>query len=139
MNGAYLPPAHLLEATNGVMLILFFFMLLTAAAYFIDKLRTGESAYVVYQESKASFAASILFFGLFLRAFVVWFSRHLEDHHIEMPGWQHVSTTTLILTGIPVIWGSVCWMNAVLPLRCGRWAWLMVAAVAVGFGIGMAM
>jgi hypothetical protein len=131
-------PGPLLEAVNGIMLILFGCMLLSAAAYFIQQLRSRTFA-TVYFESKASFAASILFFGLFARTAIIWWSRHLQDHGQQLGKLENYFTLALIVTAIPIIWGSVCWMNAVLPLRFGPMSWFFVTLGAVLFGIFMAL
>lgn len=144
-------PESVIEAENGMALVLFGCMMISAGLYFINEIRiVSRSAYDsmssrmevavrVYARTKASWAASIMFLGLFIRTGDVWWVRHLQNHGAE-PGWfSPFAQPVLILSSIPMIWGSICWMRAVLPLKFSPWAWAIVGSGAIIFGVWMAI
>jgi len=143
-------PQPLLLALNGILLILLAACLYSAAQYFVQQLRYASADDVedvnlparlrrVYVESKASFAAAILFFGLFLRIGSIWGLEWCDLHRPRDHWLIPVLAGVLVFSEIPTIWGAVCWMRAVLPLRCGIWAWPLMVAGALVFGVGMAL
>jgi hypothetical protein len=131
-----------LEATNAIIMVMFFFMLVAASAYFWSRLRAAfeferkDPFRKVYAESKASFAVTILFAGMFLRQVAVWWPRHVVQHGGHLDWWTaHVFNVVIVAVSIPIIWGSVCWMRVTLPLRCHPWAWAIIAIGAIAFGV----
>jgi len=125
----------LLELTNASVVVMFAFMLASSTAYFLQQIGERETLREVYAESKASFAATILFFGLFVRQAIVWWTRHVVDHgyHLGRPS-THVFNVLLVVTSLPILWGGVCWMRAVLPLKLGPAAWVFVALFSIACG-----
>jgi len=151
MHGEWPLPGSVIEAGNGMIFILEGCMLISAALYFASQVRlVARSAYDVkstrlqiaarvYARTKASWAATIIFFGLFLRTGDVWWVRHLQNHGGD-PGWfGPLAQPIIIASSVPIIWGAICWMRAVLPLRFSPWAWVAVTAAAILFGVWMAV
>ncbi len=133
-------PGPIIEAGNGMMLVLFGAMLVSAFSYFMREVRRlGWRPMRIYAESKASWAVTILFFGIFVRVGDIWLIRHIENHGGHpSEGLGVVAQAVLIASSIPIVWGSICWMRSVLPLRCGAWAWAVIAVGAIVFGVYMA-
>lgn len=144
-------PGSVIEAENGMAFVLFGCLLTSAALYFAEEVRTVartaadslssrmEVAGRVYARTKAAWAATLIFFGLFVRTGDVWWVRHVQNHGAE-PGWfSPFAQPLLILSAIPIIWGSICWMRAVLPLKFSPWAWAVVGVGAIIFGVWMAI
>lgn len=142
-------PGQLIEAGNGMMLILFGCMLASAGLYFIKQIRAayadlGNAATLqhvfarVYLQSKPSAAAAILFFGLFVRTYIVWHARHVESHGLPPGVLEDAAPWLLASSAIPIIWGGICWMRAVLPLRFWSGTWMLVALSSIAFGVWMA-
>lgn len=138
----------LLEVGNGVILSILFFMLISAVLYFVSKVRIvasveepnsmWEVATRVYAQTKASWAAAIFFLGLFARTGDVWWVRHLQNHG-EPPDWfASWATPVLLVSIIPTVWGGICWMRAVLPLRFPPSAWVFITLISLAFGVYMA-
>lgn len=142
-------PGPLIEAGNGMMLVLFAAMLISALGYFIRQVREVHETHpftsrinllkIVYQRSKASWSASLLFLGLFVRTGDVWLVRHIQNHGGQASPLEPWASLVLIASTVPIVWGAICWMRAVMPLRCWSGAWAVVGGVAVIFGVFMAM
>lgn len=141
-------PGSLVEAGNGVSFVLFGFMTASAALYFLDRVQIvtdvadegsrWELLKRVYIQAKASWAAALVFLGMFIRTGDVWWVRHVQNHGGSLGWFSEWATPILVFSGLLVIWGAICWMRSVLPLKFGPWAWLFVATSAVAFGIWMA-
>jgi uncharacterized membrane protein len=149
-------PAHVVEAGNGATLVLLAAMMISAFVYFLRELarlrrrRDGilELLQATYVEGKAAWAISVLAFGLFLRVGISWWIQHVENHGGKIdPALQPLVLTLLMFSYVPLLWGAVCWIRVVMPLSCPRWprvdaalrsSWLVLAAVALAFGIAMA-
>lgn len=149
MNGWPLP-GSLIEAENGMIFVLFGCMLLSAALYFgsqigiVAKSATDISSRLavarrVYARTKASWAATLIFFGLFVWTGDVWWVRHVQNHGAQSDWFAPFAQPLVIISAIPIVWGGICWMRAVLPLRFGPWSWLVIALGAPLFGVWMAL
>lgn len=149
MNYGWPLPSSLIEAGNGMIVVLVFFMLVSALLYFISQIRLvaaveekatqWDVAKRVYARTKASWAATLFFFGMFLRTTDVWWVRHVQNHHGTLGWFAPFATPLIVISSLPLIWGGVCWIRAVLPLRFSPSAWVFVAGGAVLFGILMAI
>lgn len=141
-------PSPLIEAGNGMMLILFAAMLVSAVGYFFRQVREIHETHqftpllkllaIVYHRSKASWAISILLFGLLVRTGDVLMVRHLQNHGGRADALEPWASLLLIVTTVPIVWGAICWMRAVMPIRWWPGSWAVIAAIAIVFGIWMA-
>ena len=152
-------PGQLVEAGNGMMLVLFLAVAISAGIYIYRQLRRVVAKFghvgvqdlfrIAYPELKAAWSVAVLFSGLFVRTLDVWLVRHIENHG-EVPGGvvAALATPVLILTTFPIAWGAICWMRTVMPLRCHgrprldrllRYAWGVLAIAAIAFGVWMAL
>lgn len=148
IHGAPLPPS-LIEAGNGMVFFLEGFMLLSSGLYFVSLVRVAQGAVTetttlmqamqrVYAQAKAAWAASIFFLGLWLRTGDVWWVRHVQNHGGDLGWFAPLAQPIIMLSAIPIVWGGVCWMRAVMPLRFPPQAWIAIFGGAVAFGILMA-
>lgn len=152
-------PGQLVEAGNGMAMILFLAMAISATVYILrhmsrvahrrakfDGMQTWRDLLsVVYPEIKAALAIATMCYGLTLRTADVWLLSHIENHGGKpAPALAALATPMLIASTFPIVWGAICWMRTVMPLRCPhwprldaalRWAWVVLALAAIGFGV----
>jgi hypothetical protein len=148
LNG--LPP-QMIEATNGILVILYAYMAIFAIAYLISVWRRTmprygghygwlRAAIVTYHEHKPAISIAVIVSGLWMRTAVLWYLRHVFDHNVDPSPWiKPVALPLLWLGTIAAIIGITCWVRVVSPFRYTNAMWVAMTIFAFAFGILMAI
>jgi hypothetical protein len=143
-------PSRLLEAANGVILVLLAYFLLFLVIHLvrqwicIHRTRQGvhcwlRSLPVLYAECKPEIAMLVFITGLEVKTAVLWAARHSFNHRFDMHVLHESATTLLISSTLMIIFGVVCWNRETVPFRGSfRW-WIFMVLTSLAFGVGMAV
>ena len=136
-------PSPVLEAVDGMFLVMLIFMLGTTSRYAVRT--TGRSTrhgdwgpWKWSVEAKAAWALAIIFFGLILRVGAHWSLRHAAGHGLHWEALVAAGPAVVLVSTLLTTWGSVCWIRTIIPLQCGPWGWTAAAIFAAAFGVYMA-
>jgi hypothetical protein len=136
-------PNVLLEIVDGTFLMLLFFKFGTTARYTVlstrrDILASGWNPLTWGPESKAAWALTVIFAGLILRVGSHWSLRHAASHGLDWHAFTDQGPNIVLVSTMMTIWGGICWIRTVIPLRCGPVTWTWAVIFAVAFGVWMA-
>lgn len=142
-------PSPILEAVDGAFLVLLFFMTWSAAQYTAREHRRARVAGYYGPQVKAAWSIFMLFVGLMMRVGIHWLSRHAADHGYHWPWLRPIIPEVILVSTIITAWAGVCWIRTVMPPhptrspwfppRCARRSWMVAAAIAMTFGVYMAL
>lgn len=139
-------PTKLIEATNGIVLILFFWMGIFIIHYLRLKYREiyeygsrTSALRTLYRETKPAIALLFIVLGMVGRTAILLADRSFYSRGLAAPYWFVCSApiSLAIFTGIMMI-GLVCWIRVMTPIgRRGSGPLLMILASAA-FGLAVA-
>ena len=132
-------PSWLVEASNGMLLIILMWMIIFDAIYLVYKLRECLSFRVLYVESKAAIALMVVLLGFEAHTFVRWWFRHMQNQGVDPESYRDLGIFLLVAGTAMGVWGGICWLKVIMPRDLPRELWFVLSAIAVGFGIVMAL
>lgn len=132
-------PPYFLEAINGTLLILFLWVIFWFAYDIYSVSQTVNSWRRTYEESAASIACLVAFFGDSVIRGSVWYYRHLENDGIPVSSIEKIAKLTIAIGVLVSIWGCGCIIQHLSPPALGRAPWVIAVITALAFGIGLAL
>lgn len=143
--------SQMIEASNGILLVLFAYMAGFGVLYLSWKWRELHGSVYqghggwwrairrLYGEHKPAVAIAVITVGLFLRTLVLWHYRHIRNHQYPLDWfWAHWSQALLWGSTAMIMVGIACWIRVVSPFRHTVKMWLLMLGFAIFFGLYMA-
>lgn len=132
-------PSWLIEVSNGVLFLLVLAMTAFALVYLVTKLRECGGTWMrVYVEAKAAIALMVFLIGVDIGVFVRWWFRTMQNHGIDPRPYIALGTTLVIVGTVVAIWGGMCWIKVITPVRFPRGTWFLVGVAAIAIATMMA-
>ena len=140
-SGFPITPA-IFEVTDGILIIVLGIMLLFALVHlgsiwnecrtrFPGRWGAFRCLRGLYYERKPAVAISVIIAALWLRFTNLWHLRHITNHHLPMDWAARYSFVIFVCAHIALIWGVVCWIRNISPVRVMNWEWLLILGGAI--------
>ena len=132
-----LPPTFL-EFINGTLLVLFLWVMFWFGYDIYNVKKEIGDWREAYDESAASIACFVAFFGDSIIRGSVWYYRHLENAGVAVKDLEKITTLSIAVGVVISIFGCGCIIHHLAPTALGRAPWAIAIGTALVFGLGLA-
>lgn len=143
-------PGKLIEASNGIIMILLLYFLVFLSLHMIWQYREARNSYYgrwaiiktllsIRRKCGAEIALGTIMVGFEIRTAILWTARHFGEATSSVVSVLTYGPLLLLFGTFMVILGAICWNRVMVPFRCSGWLWVGMAVSAIGFGVFMAL
>lgn len=131
-------PASLIEAGVGTLLAMFAIKAGYMIFYLIRAWHEASTIHAFYSyENKAALAMFTIAIGMVPALFALWWPLH---HRSEIGSIYGMVFAPIFVSGVLIsVWGLICLLRSLSRYEWPRWLWLLLAAGAITFGVGLAL